>query len=37
MSKANQAHEDGDIEKLKALLISWESRPDAVQENRLRK
>jgi DnaJ-domain-containing protein 1 len=31
MSEANEAYEDGDIEKLKAILRSWESRPEAVQ------
>lgn len=31
MTEANQAYEDGNIDRLREILRSWESRPEAVQ------
>jgi hydroxymethylglutaryl-CoA reductase len=31
MAEANQAYEAEDIEKLRSILRSWESRPESVQ------
>jgi DnaJ-domain-containing protein 1 len=31
MTEANQAYEDGNIDRLKEILRSWESRPEAVE------
>ncbi|MCY7337462.1 MAG: molecular chaperone DnaJ [Chamaesiphon sp.] len=31
MREANQAYEVGDVEKLRAILYSWESNPESVQ------
>ena len=31
MIEANQAYEVGDVEKLKAILYSWESNPESIQ------
>ncbi len=31
MVEVNQAYEDGDIEKLRAILHGWESRPESVR------
>lgn len=31
MAEANQAYEDGDVEKLRAILHDWESSPESVK------
>jgi DnaJ-domain-containing protein 1 len=31
MTEANQAYEDGNIDRLREILRSWESRPEAVE------